>query len=149
MLRAPERHCPLPTHSASVCGYTHRDESSDFNPKSALSYCHTQLVFFGLSTTVGCSDCRIKIESFSSHILFPVCVSYFFATSVHFLFPLHRNAVPGISPILLQVTRLNGRVCIRTFHEPVVTNHESADRASSYEPQTFTRHKPVQRQNNK
>ena len=84
----------------------------------------------------GCLDCHIHIEPFSSQILLLICVAYFFATPFHFVFPQHRNAVPDISPVPLQVTTdLMGKsVFGHSVLETVVTNHESADRGSSFEP---------------
>ena len=89
--------------------------------------CHTRL---------GCLDCRLHIEPFSSQILLLVCVAYFFATPFHFVFPQYRNAVPDISPVPLRVTTdlMEESVFGRSALETVVTNHESADRGSSFEP---------------
>ena len=131
LLRAMERHCSLPTHPTSVCSCARWVESSDSRPQISLSCCHTQLVF-----RLRCLYCRIHVEPFSSHILFPVGVAYFFATSFHFVFPLHRNAVPEICPVPLQVTTdlMEESVFGRSVLETVVTNHESADRFSSFEP---------------
>ena len=133
LLRAMERHCSLPTHSTSVCSCARWVESSDSRPQIALSCWHTQLVFRDCHTRLGCLDCRLHIEPFSSQILLLVCVDYFFATPFHFVFPQCRNAVPDISPVALQVTAdlMEESVFGRSALEPVVTNHESADRGSS------------------
>ena len=100
------------------------------------SCCHTQLMFLDFHTRLECLDCRIHIEPFSSQILLLVCVAYFFATPFHFVFPQHRNAIPDIPPVPLQVTTdlMEESVFGRSVLESVVTNHESADRGSSFEP---------------
>ena len=145
LLRALERHCSLPTHSTSVCSCARWVESSDSRPQIALSCCHTQLMFLDYHTQLGCLDyhtrlgcldCRIHIEPFSSQILLLVCVAYFFATPFHFVFPQHRNAVPDISPVPLQVTTalMEESVFGRSVLETVVTTHERADHGSSIEP---------------
>ena len=136
LLRAMERHCSLPTHSTSICSCAWWVESSDYRPQIALSCCHTQLVFLERHTRLGCLDCRIHIEPFSSQILLLVCVAYFFATPFHFLFPQHCKAVPDCSPVPLQVTTdlMEESVFGRSVLETVVTNHEIADRGWSFEP---------------
>ena len=122
-LRAMERHCSLPTHSTSVCSCARWVESSDSRPQIPLSCCHTQLVCLesGLPHTVGVFGLsyshRIVFFSDSTSRMCRLLLSPF-----HFVFPQKRNAVPDISPVPLQVT---------TDSE---TNHESADRGSSFEP---------------
>ena len=74
LLRALERHCSLPTHSTSLCSYACWVESSDSRSQIALSCCHTELVFLDYHTWLGCLDCRIHIEQFSSQILLFACV---------------------------------------------------------------------------
>ena len=136
LLRAMERHCSLPTHSTSVCSCARWAEFFDSRPQIALSCCHTQLVFLDYHTRLGCLDCRIHIEPFSSQILLLVGVAYFFATPFHFLFPQHRNAVPDISPVPLQVTTdlMKESVLKRSVLDTVVKYHESGDHGSSFEP---------------
>jgi hypothetical protein len=58
----------------------------------------------GLSHTVGVFGLSHSDRTVFFTFLLPGCVSYFFATSFHFVFTLHRNTVPDISPVPLQVT---------------------------------------------
>ena len=137
LLRAMERHCSLPTHSTSVCSCARWVESSDSRPQIALSCCHTQFVFLDYHTRLGCLPWTV---AFTSNrfllILLLVCVAYFFARPFHFVFPQHRNAVPDISPVPLQVTTdlMEESVFGHSVLETVVTNHESADYGSSFQP---------------
>ena len=113
-----ERYCSLPTHSTFVCSCARWVESSDSRPQIVLSCCHTQLVF-GLSHS--------HLTVFFSDSTPRMCRLYL--RNTHFVFPQHRNAVPDISPVPLQMTTdlMEEAVFGRSVLETVVTNHESAD----------------------